>query len=163
MDNNSLYHYGIPGQKWGVRRYQNPDGTYTSAGLKRRAELEAEQEVLKKSDNTSQKIRTNEPSKNVKPKKEISTKYTDMFLDNVKTSVTRKIADSVSGLLNSLIDKALSKTGFKKESDAEKIEKIRNDASNMTLEDLEKETSRYQKENMYVSALTQKLGINKGK
>ncbi len=30
-----LSHHGILGQKWGVRRYQNADGTLTSAGKKR--------------------------------------------------------------------------------------------------------------------------------
>lgn len=32
---SELYHHGIKGQKWGVRRYQNPDGTYTAEGRKR--------------------------------------------------------------------------------------------------------------------------------
>lgn len=32
---NELYHYGIKGQKWGTRRWQNPDGTFNEAGKKR--------------------------------------------------------------------------------------------------------------------------------
>lgn len=35
---NYLMHYGVKGQKWGVRRYQNEDGSYTAAGKKRRAD-----------------------------------------------------------------------------------------------------------------------------
>ena len=33
--NDELYHHGIKGQKWGIRRYQNEDGSLTDAGKKR--------------------------------------------------------------------------------------------------------------------------------
>lgn len=33
--NTELYHYGIQGQKWGIRRYQNEDGSLTEEGKKR--------------------------------------------------------------------------------------------------------------------------------
>ena len=32
---NELYHHGILGQKWGIRRYQNADGSLTAKGIKR--------------------------------------------------------------------------------------------------------------------------------
>jgi len=35
VNNVYLAHHGIKGQKWGVRRYQNPDGSYTNEGKRR--------------------------------------------------------------------------------------------------------------------------------
>lgn len=35
MYNEELYHHGIKGMRWGVRRFQNPDGSLTKAGMRR--------------------------------------------------------------------------------------------------------------------------------
>ena len=51
---NELYHHGIKGQKWGVRRYQNKDGSLTPAGKKKE---------YKKSLKADKKIRRNLESK----------------------------------------------------------------------------------------------------
>jgi len=35
LEIRALYHHGIKGQKWGIRRYQNEDGSLTPEGKKR--------------------------------------------------------------------------------------------------------------------------------
>lgn len=45
LSSSCLKHYGILGMKWGVRRYQNEDGTLTEAGKARYAKVQAKEQA----------------------------------------------------------------------------------------------------------------------
>lgn len=57
---NELMHWGIKGMKWGVRRYQNKDGSLTPAGKKRydkeMAKLKEEEKIAKNKLRTQAKL-----------------------------------------------------------------------------------------------------------
>ena len=78
--NNELYHHGILGQKWGVRRYQNKDGTLTAAGKKRKGYSK------KYYENTKDTIKKYEETNNVKS----SAQGTKFITDLKRESDTRK-------------------------------------------------------------------------
>lgn len=82
-----LYHHGIKGQRWGIRRFQNKDGSLTNAGKKRRARLEAELSQLKgkkTSSKSTTKSKTEEAA--AKPRKKTVAEMTD---DEVRERIAR--------------------------------------------------------------------------
>ena len=82
---NELYHHGVKGQRWGVRRYQRPDGTLTKAGEKRYHKRLVEKAVII----GGQARLANARAENAKKKydkmaKRVQTKPTDKNLQKVK-------------------------------------------------------------------------------
>ena len=79
---NELYHFGVKGMKWGVRRYQNKDGTLTKAGRKKMAKLDKEYSKL-----TGQKRNTESP--NIRSPLTKKKKLSEMTDDEIRERINR--------------------------------------------------------------------------
>lgn len=84
MEHEEIMHHGILGQKWGVRRYQNKDGSLTAAGKKRVGQLKDELNKLEpkkkgeESDGSSKpKTKTKTTETESKPKQKSVHEMTD--------------------------------------------------------------------------------------
>lgn len=80
MSYNELYHHGVKGMKWGVRRYQNSDGSLTPKGRKR-----AERDMSELSNNKRKQYR---PDANKWVKEDLNR--------------SKRLVDESSGLTNKL-------------------------------------------------------------
>lgn len=81
-----LYHHGIKGQQWGVRRFQNEDGTLTPAGMDRYYKLQSKKAAALSL--ASPTVRAYRDSGKVTNKiVKVSGKATDLALNNVKKSL----------------------------------------------------------------------------
>lgn len=75
MTNAELYHFGIKGQKWGIRRFQNKDGTRTAAGKRRRKNYIAEGAKSIGSKIKNRKANKNQPADHDQLIKSTNAKY----------------------------------------------------------------------------------------
>lgn len=84
---NELYHHGIKGMHWGIRRFQNPDGTLTAAG-KRREQAN--------SDRAARKEATRQRDWNAKNASQLSDKeLTDQILRLQREKQLKQLTDDV--------------------------------------------------------------------
>lgn len=168
QNTEELYHHGVLGMKWGVRRYQNADGTLTPAGKKRAnklaskyAEVTGKKLVVKKktvsehkekdikqmSDQELQR-RINRINMEKTYSKLTSPKETKSrgkrFIDKVKKDI---IVPAAVDAGRAVMTKAFKNIGFKMLNEAGKSSKQKTKTINKYKDDLYKEYTRQQKSN----------------
>lgn len=170
---SDLRHHGIKGQKWGIRRFQNKDGSLTPAGKKRYDESDEEREKKEKSKKTKAKVATaavataavaataaankdkikkgmefvnaNKPSKGEKKETTV-----DEYKEGLKkTQSADKALQGIKEIVNKADDVAYAK-------------KVRNDLTQMTDKDLQQAVNRLNMEERYSQVMQQRHKIERG-
>lgn len=134
---DELYHWGIKGMKWGVRRYQNPDGSLTSAGRKR----------YTNSDGTLNKKGQKYYAKEAERLKAERKKLNAQKRTSAKLAKLDEIRKGNDDILDQLKNNK-SDSAFKKEK-----------VSDMSDDDLQKRVNRLRNENTY-KILSKDLGYD---
>lgn len=126
METYYLSHHGTKGMRWGVRRYQNKDGTLTNAGKKRYArELEKvkkEQKVLKNKQRTQAKLDKLEKMKQEVEEGNKSLKG-EPKIKKEKPLSKKSVSEMTDAELKSVVDRLRLEDDYRRYSPPEQVSK----------------------------------------
>ena len=119
LDADELYHHGIKGMKWGVRRFQRKDGSLTSAGKKRYSDNDRKTQVSGKGEKVFNALKKGANAALDKASDDNFFNSDSIFSE--KSMKTQSRIDRTRDAINSLDYKTLtSKDGSKRLVDAGK-------------------------------------------
>lgn len=117
---NKLQHYGIPGMKWGVRKYQNADGSLTAAGERRYGSTSVKATSARKMQRDFNNL--DEGFANVVAENRAATKHRNKVAMKIMAraaKATKQDPEKVRDFLDN--DKKVQKLGAKMKKDTQKI------------------------------------------
>ena len=137
---SDLRHHGIKGQKWGIRRFQNADGSLTSAGRKRYGDGESSYNYGK--DSGDRKV--------VRVPKGSNDNNYKTTLDKINSA--GKIVDEVRKYNNS----------SQKPNDPDMERRIRKSINNMSDKELQQRVQRLNMEDNYTRMMMHRENLERG-
>ena len=123
---NELYHHGIKGQRWGVRRYQNKDGSLTSAGKRRFKSVVSDEKKQQLHTKRAKFLLEGNAENSKNSAREIKESYKDL-----KDLMSKKESQLYKKEINTLLEKSKSYEKLLKDIDSGKIKAGRDFITNL--------------------------------